>query len=268
MEGRLRARRVLESDLLLAVSRQQFELHYQPIISLEHGRICGCEALIRWRHPERGMISPADFIPVAEDIGLIQEIGEWAIGEACRAAAHWPTGVAVAVNLSAAQFGSSDLVAIVSAALEASGLEPRRLELEVTESLILDQDPATVETLHRLRRLGVRIALDDFGTGYSSLSYLRSFPFDKIKIDQSFVRDLSQRPDCVAIVGAVAQLARSLAMATVAEGVETEDHLAKVRASGCTEAQGYLFSRPVPGKDIVAVIEGCNRKLLLADAAR
>ncbi len=261
MEGRLRARRILESDLHAAVTARQFELHYQPIVSLERGRISGCEALIRWRHPERGMISPADFIPVAEDIGLIQEIGAWGIGEACRAAALWPDPVTVAVNQSAAQFGTSDLVAIVGAALEASGLEARRLELEVTGSLILDQDPATVETLHSLRRLGVRIALDDFGTGYSSLSYLRSFPFDKIKIDQSFVRDLSQRPDCVAIVGAVAQLAKSLSMATVAEGVETEDHLAKVRASGCTEAQGYLFSRPVRGKDIVAVIAACNARL-------
>ena len=267
MEGRLRARRMLESDLQQAVTQRQFELHYQPIVSLERGCVSGCEALIRWRHPERGMTSPADFIPVAEDIGLIQEIGAWAIDEACRAASKWPAPIAVAVNLSAAQFGTSDLVSIVSAALEASGLEPRRLELEVTESLILDQDPATVDTLHRLRGLGVRIALDDFGTGYSSLSYLRSFPFDKIKIDQSFVRDLSQRADCVAIVGAVAQLARSLAMATVAEGVETEDHLAKVRASGCTEVQGYLFSRPVPGKDIVAVIDGCNSKLLRSDAA-
>ena len=266
MEGRLRARRTLETDLHRAVVEGQFELFYQPIVSLQERRTIGCEALIRWRHPERGMVSPADFIPVAEDIGLIPAIGEWAIADACSTAAHWPDDVKVAVNLSAAQFGRSDLVAVVRDALAKSGLTAQRLELEVTESLILDDNPETVEILHNLRSLGVRIALDDFGTGYSSLSYLRSFPFDKIKIDQTFVRDLSQRADCVAIVGAVAQLARSLAMATVAEGVETVDHLAKVSAAGCTEAQGYLFSRPVPARELAAAIADCNQKLELAIA--
>ena len=261
MEGRLRARRLLEHDLQAALGAGQLELYYQPIVSLETRRVSGCEALIRWRHPERGMVSPADFIPVAEDIGLIVSIGAWALETAAAAAARWPEEVKVAVNLSAAQFAGPDLTTIAERALQASGLAAGRLELEVTESLILDDDPATLDILHRLRALGIRIALDDFGTGYSSLSYLRSFPFDKIKIDQTFVRDLSQRRDCVAIVGAVAQLARSLDMATVAEGVETEDHLAKVEAAGCTEVQGYLFSRPVPESDIAGVIARCNARL-------
>ncbi len=267
MEGRLRARRGLELDLQRALRENQFELHYQPIVNLARGEVAGCEALIRWRHPERGMISPADFIPVAEEMGLITPIGEWALRTACSAAVTWPGEVKVAVNLSAVQFGACDLVDVASKALLASGLKPKRLELEVTESVLLDDDPAMLDVLHGLRGLGIQIALDDFGTGYSSLSYLRNFPFDKIKIDQTFVRDLSERQDCIAIVGAVAQLARSLDMATVAEGVETEDHLAKVRAAGCTEVQGYLLSRPVPAGAIVDAIEACNRKLSAASAA-
>lgn len=267
MEGQLRARVKLEADLQQAVALQQFELFYQPIINLERGAVTGCEALIRWRHPDRGMVSPAEFIPVAEDIGLIATIGAFAVQTACQAAVGWPEQVSVAVNLSAAQFGTCDLVEIVSSALQSSGLVPERLVLEVTESVILDDNPETVEVLHDLRGLGVRIALDDFGTGYSSLSYLKSFPFDKIKIDQSFVKDLSKRSDCVAIVGAIAHLARSLSMTTVAEGVETEDHLARVRAAGCTDAQGYLFSRPVPAGDVLGAIEACNRKLEALSAA-
>lgn len=261
MEGQLRARIQLEADLQNALSNGELELFYQPIVSLAAGAVCGCEALIRWRHPRRGMVSPAEFIPAAEDIGLIVKFGEFAIRSACRAAASWPADISVAVNLSAAQFGACDLVAITSKALRDSGLAACRLVLEVTESVILDDNSETVEVLHDLRALGVRIALDDFGTGYSSLSYLKSFPFDKIKIDQSFVKDLSQRSECVAIVGAVAQLARSLSMTTVAEGVETEDHLARVRAAGCTEAQGYLFSRPVPVNEVPAAIDASNRKL-------
>ena len=261
MEIRLKARRGIELDLHRALEKGQLELHYQPILDLARRRVTGCEALIRWRHPERGLVPPGEFIPVAESIGLIPEIGAFAIRTASREASAWPRDIKVAVNLSPAQFGASDLVAVTSEALAACGLPASRLELEVTESLILDDNPETVETLHRLRRLGVRISLDDFGTGYSSLSYLRRFPFDKIKIDQSFVRDLSQRPDCVAIVGAVAQLARSLSMTTVAEGVETGDHLTKVQAAGCTEAQGYLFSKPVPADRIVAVIDACDRRI-------
>ncbi len=261
METGLRARRTLQADLVQAIVQGQFELYYQPIIGLDRRAVSGTEALIRWRHPTRGMVSPADFIPLAEDTGAIVAIGAWALKTACHAAASWPGGIKVAVNLSVAQFGGPDLVEIVRDALEGSGLPPHRLELEVTESLLLDDNASAIEILHGLRGLGVRIALDDFGTGYSSLSYLRSFPFDKIKIDQSFVRDLSQRRDCVAIVGAVAQLAKSLEMATVAEGVETEDHLEKVRAAGCTEVQGYLFSKPVPASEIVRVIAACDARL-------
>ncbi len=261
MEGELRARVQLEADLQRAVAEEQFELHYQPIVSLADGSVTGCEALIRWRHPERGMVSPAEFISAAEDMGLITSIGAFATRAACKAAAAWPENVAVSVNLSAAQFGSCDLTGIVSSALKESGLAARRLVLEVTESVILDDNPEMVEVLHDLRALGVKIALDDFGTGYSSLSYLKSFPFDKLKIDQSFVKELSQRADCETIVGAIAQLARSLSMATVAEGVETEDHLAKVRSAGCTDAQGFLFSRPVPESEVLGAIEACHRKM-------
>jgi diguanylate cyclase (GGDEF)-like protein len=267
MESRLIARRLLESDLMRAVAERQFELHYQPILDLAARRVAGCEALIRWRHPERGLVSPAEFIPVAEGMGIIPAIGEWAIETACTAASTWPDGIRVAVNLSPAQFGASDLVAVARKALGESGLEASRLELEVTESLILEDNPETVGTLHKLRALGIRFSLDDFGTGYSSLSYLRRFPFDKIKIDQSFVRDLSQRSDCVAIVGAVAQLARSLSMTTVAEGVETGDHLTKVQAAGCSEAQGFLFSRPVRASELLRAIDACNQLIASAPAA-
>jgi diguanylate cyclase (GGDEF)-like protein len=261
MAGSLKIRRSLELDLRRALAEGQLELYYQPIIDLTTETIVSCEALMRWRHPDRGMVSPVDFIALAEEMGLIMPMGEWALRTACLAATSWPENVKVAVNLSAVQFKGADLVGIVIEALERSGLPADRLELEVTESLLLDQDPKTLQLLHLLQHLGVRIALDDFGTGYSSLSYLRSFPFDKIKIDQTFVRDIPQREDCAAIVTAVAQLAKSLDMRTVAEGVETLEHLSKVRAAGCTQAQGYLFSRPVPAADIVGVISDCNRRL-------
>jgi diguanylate cyclase (GGDEF)-like protein len=264
MAGQLKSRRTLETDLRRALAADQFELYYQPIIDLGTEQITSCEALMRWRHPVRGMVSPVDFIALAEEMGLIMQMGEWALRTACAAATEWPPEVKVAVNLSAVQFKGTDLVSVVIDALEYSGLPAERLELEVTESLLLDQDPKTRELLHLLQHLGVRIALDDFGTGYSSLSYLRGFPFDKIKIDQTFVRDLTERDDCVAIVGAVAQLAQSLKMQTVAEGVETMEHLSKVRAAGCTQAQGYLFSRPVPNSEILSVIADCNRRLKAA----
>ena len=264
MAGRLKVRRSLELDLRRALAGDQLELHYQPIIDLTTERIVCCEALMRWRHPDRGMVSPVDFIALAEEMGLIMPMGEWALRTACAAATSWPADVKVAVNLSAVQFKGSDLVAVVIEALESSGLPSDRLELEVTESLLLDQDPKTLQLLHLLQHLGVRIALDDFGTGYSSLSYLRSFPFDKIKIDQTFVRDLPQRDDCAAIVTAVAQLAQNLKMTTVAEGVETALHLSMVRAAGCSQAQGYHFARPVPASDIVSVISDCNRRLMTA----
>ncbi len=260
-QNQVQTRRALETDLAHAVERGELALHYQPIVSLKTGRVSGCEALLRWRHPERGMVSPAEFIPLAEQTGLIDGIGAWALAEACRTAAGWPSHMTVAVNLSVAQFAGPSLSSIASEALAASGLAPERLELEVTETLLLGDDPATLAVLHGLRDLGIAISLDDFGTGYSSLSHLRSFPFDKIKIDQSFVRELPQRRNCEAIVGAVARLASSLSMTTVAEGVETTDHLERVAAAGCDAVQGYLFSRPVPASELQAVIDRIDASL-------
>jgi EAL domain-containing protein (putative c-di-GMP-specific phosphodiesterase class I) len=207
------------------------------------------------------MVSPAEFVPIAEETGLICGIGTWAIDAACAAAATWPDDIFVSVNLSVAQFAGPDLALAAARALKQSGLDASRMVLEVTETLLLGDDPATLELLHRLRDLGVAIALDDFGTGYSSLSHLRSFPFDKIKIDQSFVRDLPQRRNCEAIVGAVARLASCLEMTTVAEGVETEDHLARVEAAGCDAVQGYLFSPPVPATELADVVTEIDRRL-------
>jgi diguanylate cyclase (GGDEF)-like protein len=253
MDAQIKRRRRLEIDLRAAHAENQFELWYQPQVAVATGRVGGFEALLRWRHPERGLVSPADFIPLAEEIGLIVPLGEWVIRTACLEAAHWPADIGVAVNVSAAQFGSRSLEKVVLAALAAAGLNPRRLELEITESVLLTDTEATLATLHRLRGMGVRIAMDDFGTGYSSLSYLRRFPFDKIKIDRSFVRDL-ERADCSAIVEAVAELAAKLGMATTAEGVETQAQLDMVRAKGCTEVQGYLFSPPRPAVHVPALI--------------
>jgi diguanylate cyclase (GGDEF)-like protein len=265
MEGRLKARRQLEVDLGSAIQGRALELFYQPVVSLASRRVEGCEALLRWQHPVLGMVSPADFIPIAEETGLICEIGEWALSEACTVASTWPDGLFVAVNLSVAQFGGPDLALIALEALERSGLCAERLVLEVTESQLLGDELATFTILHRLRDHGVAIALDDFGTGYSSLSRLRSFPFDKIKIDQSFIRDLPQRRDCEAIVGAVVRLASSLGMTTVAEGAETEEHLARVAAAGCDAVQGHLFSHPVPAKDLATVIAEINQRLASGD---
>jgi diguanylate cyclase (GGDEF)-like protein len=247
MDAEMRARSRLQLDLRKALVNGEFELHYQPLVNLARDEICGFEALLRWRHPGRGLVSPAEFIPLAEETGLVAPIGEWAMRQACAAAGRWPEHVKVAINLSAIQFNSPRLVDTVFSALAASGLSPRRLELEVTESVLLKNNAATLDTLHRLRALGVRIALDDFGTGYSSLSYLRSFPFDKIKIDRCFVSDLSDaREDALAILRAVAGLGTSLGIATTAEGVETREQLERVRAEGCTEMQGFFFSPPRP----------------------
>ena len=246
MNTRMQARRALERDLRNALGAGEFELHYQPILDLATDQICGCEALLRWNHPDRGRVSPADIIPAAEANGLIVPIGEWALREACREAATWPDNLKVAVNLSAVQFKSRHLAQTVVSALAASGLAPRRLELEITESVLLTDGEAVLEALKQLHELGVRIALDDFGTGYSSLSYLRSFPFHKIKIDRCFVRDISSTiPSSMAILRTVAQLGRTLGMTTTAEGVETEEQLELVRSEGCTESQGYLLSPPV-----------------------
>jgi len=250
MDAQMHARRVMEQDLRKALAAREFELHYQPVVDLGTGRISGVEALIRWRHPERGLVPPATFIPVAEEIGFIVPLGEWALREACATAARWPGGIRIAVNLSPLQFRSPGFVQLVVGTLEQTGLPADRLELEITEGLLLQDSEATLATLYRLRALGVRIAMDDFGTGYSSLSYLQSFPFDRIKIDRSFVKDIADGAGSLNIVRAVAAMASGLGMATTAEGVETEEQLDTIRAEGCTEMQGFLFSRPLPAEDV------------------
>ena len=264
MDRRLQNRRILELDLRKAFANGQFELFYQPLIILESGEVSGFEALLRWRHPERGMIPPGEFIPLAEEIGLIVPLGEWVLREACTQASSWPSPVKVAVNLSPAQFRNRGVVSAVMTALAYSRLPPSRLELEITESVLLGETDANMATLHQLRQLGVRISMDDFGTGYSSLSYLRSFPFDKIKIDRSFVSELSERPDCLAIIRAVTGLGMSLGIATTAEGVETPEQLDRLRAEGCTEVQGYLFSPPRPASEIGSLMPAARSKALAA----
>jgi diguanylate cyclase (GGDEF)-like protein len=251
MNTRMQERRALEVDLRKALANGEFELYYQPVVNLERGDISGLEALLRWNHPNRGRVSPAEFIGLAEETGLIVPIGEWALRQACADATSWPAHIRVAVNVSAVQFKNRNLLGIVFNALATSGLAAGRLELEITESVLIQDGEAALATLIQLRDLGVRIALDDFGTGYSSLSYLRSFPFDKIKIDGCFVRDLSEADDeALAIVRAVAGLGTSLGIATTAEGVETEEQLKRARAEGCTEMQGYLFSPPRAAAEI------------------
>ena len=255
MDAQMQARRRLELDLRRAIVEKQFELLFQPQVLVGNRRIVGFEALIRWHHPERGMISPAEFIPLAEETGLIMQLGEWVMQAACREAATWPEHISVAVNVSAVQFRSPLLVDVVAAALQDAGLPGSRLEIEVTESIMLQDNVATLAMLHRLHSLGVRISMDDFGTGYSSLSYLRSFPFDKIKIDQSFIRDLDKQGDARAIVSAISGLGRSLGMSTTAEGVETLEQFEQLRADGCMEAQGYLFGRPMPGEAAAVLLQ-------------
>ena len=251
MDERLQDRRLLETDLRQAVLShavlsEEFELYYQPQVDAQTETISGYEALLRWHRPLRGMVSPDKFISVAEEIGLIVPLGAWVIQQACRDAATWPEHLSVAVNLSSLQFKDMTLMRTVIAALESSGLSPLRLELEITESVLLADSERTIATLNQLHDLGVRVALDDFGTGYSSLSYLRSFSFDKIKIDRSFVRDLGKARDCSAIVRAIARLGADLGMTITAEGVETIEQLRLVRECGCTQVQGYFFGRPSP----------------------
>jgi EAL domain-containing protein (putative c-di-GMP-specific phosphodiesterase class I) len=251
MDQRMHARRNLERDLRTALSNGEFELHYQPTVNLQRNEISGFEALLRWNHPGRGRVSPAEFIPIAEETGLITPIGEWVLHQACTEAASWPAPFTVSVNLSPAQFRGQNLTQSVVRALAASGLPTRRLELEITESAMLQDSAGALETITQLHDLGVHIALDDFGTGYSSLSYLRKFPFDKIKIDRSFISDLSHADeDSIAIVRSVARLGDSLRMTTTAEGVETKEQLERVRAEGCTEYQGDYFSPPLPAKEL------------------
>jgi diguanylate cyclase (GGDEF)-like protein len=256
MDARLQARRRLELDLRTALGNREFELAFQPLVDTRGGRnrVSGFEALLRWNHPARGLVSPAEFIPVAEEIGVIKDIGAWVIEAACKEAATWPDEIKVAVNLSPVQFASSNLVELVARSLDVSGLAPRRLELEITESLLLQDNGAVLATLHRLRHLGAQIAMDDFGTGYSSLSYLQRFPFDKIKIDQAFIRQLSDTSDSKAIVRAVIGLGRSLGISILAEGVETAEQMAILQEEACYDMQGYLFSPPRPAAKVPDLI--------------
>jgi EAL domain-containing protein (putative c-di-GMP-specific phosphodiesterase class I) len=250
LNQRAQERRQLESDLRLALERGELELHYQPLFDLEHNRICSFEALLRWNHPKRGLISPVDFIPIAEDTGLIVPIGAWVIREACNQAARWPEPVRIAVNVSPVQFHRGSLNETILRALATSGLAPDRLEVEITESVFLEGSEATLKLLHALRGLGVRVALDDFGTGYSSLSYLQSFPFDKLKIDRSFIHNLLTREGASAIVRAITELAHALNIETTAEGVEETAQLMELRAHGCSSVQGFLFSEPMTLADV------------------
>jgi len=253
MDAHVRARRMLETDLRKAIADEALEIYYQPCLSLLNNRITGCEALIRWRHPERGMVSPVEFIPIAEETGLINELGEWVLAKACAEATTWPEGINLAVNVSPVQFKSGTLALKIVAALAASGLPANRLELEITEAVLIRDDDAALEILHQLRAIGVRIALDDFGTGYSSLSYLQRFPFDKIKIDRCFVNDLAEAGGS-SIVQAVVNIAAARHMTTTAEGVETPQQQELLRALGCTEMQGYLFSAPKPAEQVREIL--------------
>jgi diguanylate cyclase (GGDEF)-like protein/PAS domain S-box-containing protein len=266
MDEQLQARRALELDLRRALTAGEFELFYQPLYNLGDERVTGCEALLRWRHPDRGMVSPADFIPLAEEIGLIVPLGEWVLRTACAEAARWPDYVRLAVNLSPAQFRDRGLVRTVVSALAASGLQAQRLELEITESVLLQDSVANMSMLHDLKALGVRISMDDFGTGYSSLSYLRSFPFDKIKIDQTFVRDILEDSDAMAIIKAVLDLGSSMGIVTTAEGVETLEQLNALRGQGCAEIQGHFISRPAPASEIARLL-GITETSAAAEAA-
>jgi diguanylate cyclase (GGDEF)-like protein len=254
MDAKMQYRRALELDLRQALPLGQFEVFYQPLVTVDGGQVSGFEALLRWHHPVRGMVPPDSFISLTEEIGLINSIGAWVLKQACNEAAKWPNDIRIAVNLSPVQFKSKTLVLDVIAALGESGLKPSRLELEITETVLLQDTEATIAILNQLRALGVRISMDDFGTGYSSLGYLRKFPFDKIKIDRSFIRDLADKPDSIAIVRAVTRLGSTLGIATTAEGVETQEQLDMLIREGCTEAQGYLFSKPAPAGDVEGMI--------------
>jgi diguanylate cyclase (GGDEF)-like protein len=251
LDRRLKGRQQLGVDLRAALVNGEIELHYQPIVNLETGRVSGCEALPRWHHPRLGLLASRTFMPVAEESGLIDVLGEFVLRRACADAAAWPDDVKVAVNLSPTQFASRNLPQVVVSALAASGISASRLELEITECVLMQNTFATLSALHQLRALGVRVAMDDFGIGYSSLSYLRSFPFDRIKIDRSFIENISEKDDCSAIVQAITNWARRLDITTTAEGVETEEQRAKVSEMGCVEMQGHLFSRPRPAGEIL-----------------
>jgi EAL domain-containing protein (putative c-di-GMP-specific phosphodiesterase class I) len=245
-EEGLRERRLLEADLAHALDRGEIDIHYQPLADLESGRILGFEALLRWEHPSRGAIAPDLFIPLAEESGLILSLGSWALRRACAEAAGWQPELRIAVNLSPVQIAHGDLAEEVQTVLRETGLDPARLDLEITEGLLITDPDRALATLRRLKALGVKISMDDFGTGYSSLSYFRLFPFDKVKIDQSFIREMIESPEALAIVRSVIGLGRGLGLSVVAEGVETNAQLKALVAEGCDQVQGYLISRPGP----------------------
>jgi EAL domain-containing protein (putative c-di-GMP-specific phosphodiesterase class I) len=263
MDAAIQKRRSIESGLRAALQLNELRVVFQPLVGLKENKVTCLEALLRWRHDGED-ISPAEFIPVAEETGLIVQIGEWVLREACSAAVLWPPTARVAVNLSPVQFKNKRLFETIHSILGETGLPPTRLELEITESLMLNDNEQTLQTLHRLRAIGIRISMDDFGTGYSSLSYLRAFPFDKIKIDRSFMRDLESRGDSLAIIKAVIGLGHSLGMSTTAEGVETEEQLRAVREQGCNEVQGFLFSPPLEAGQVLTLLNTEQRPKLRA----
>jgi EAL domain-containing protein (putative c-di-GMP-specific phosphodiesterase class I) len=265
MGASAKARLTLEQDLRQALVDGGFEIHYQPLVDLRRDEITGCEALLRWRHPERGMVSPAEFIPIAEDTGLIVELGEWVLKTACAEAATWPAHVRLAVNVSPVQLKCPTLALKIASALANSGLPANRLEIEITEAVLIRDDEAALAILHQLRAVGVRIALDDFGTGYSSLSYLKRFPFDKIKIDRCFISDVAEADGSSAIVQAVVNIATARNMTTTAEGVETLAQKGMLRTLGCTEMQGFLFSAAKPGAEVRKLF-GANAEMKAAVA--
>jgi predicted signal transduction protein with EAL and GGDEF domain len=251
----MHARRNLEREMRDALANGEFELHYQPFVNTRTREINGFEALLRWHHPHRGLVTPAEFIPLAEETGLIVPLGEWVLRTACAEAAKWPANLKIAVNLSPAQFRSKELVPVIISGLASSGIMSQRLELEVTETVIMHDSEAVFAALGQLRKLGVRIALDDFGTGYSSLSFLQKFPFDKVKIDRSFVKELtSARKEPRLIARAVVRFAVSLGKTTIAEGVETKEQLDILQAEECNEIQGYYFSRPIPASKVMQMV--------------
>jgi diguanylate cyclase (GGDEF)-like protein len=266
MDAQMQRRRALELDLRRALALKQFELAFQPQFSVDGQALVGFEALLRWQSPTRGFVSPADFIPLAEEIGLMIPIGEWVLRTACKQAASWEQPLTIAVNLSALQFQSNKLVETVASALAHAQLPAERLELEITESALLDDTDVVLQALRAIKALGVRISMDDFGTGYSSLSYLQKFPFHKIKIDQSFVRRMEQDAESKAIVRAIAALGASLGMTTTAEGVETAEQLDLVRAEGCTHVQGYLTGRPMPSAQAAALAAVPQKIIIAGDA--
>ncbi len=264
MDIHQQSRRALEMDLRQALVTGEFELFYQPIVGLSNGQIVGVEALLRWRHPTRGLLLPGEFVPLCEEIGLIVPLGDWVLRTACRDISRMSGDIFVAVNLSPVQFKNQGIVSSVMQALSQARLDPGRLELEITESVLLLESDDTLAALHHLRDLGVRISMDDFGTGYSSLSYLRRFPFDRIKIDRSFIADIEKKSDCRAIIRAVASLGADLGIVTTAEGVETEKQLKMLLAEGLTEVQGFLFSPPVPHDEIVEILARAEKAVFAA----